>query len=133
MKTKTKYRIALATLLAVLLVTSDVLAIAHKANAQRARLGKVTSLQATVDKSGPHPATATITGPATLTCLNAVSEVPNSKPAPSCHVVGPGFNTDLDTGHTAKLTGAGNVTLTCNGQGPMLRCSARVDIPPPSH
>jgi uncharacterized membrane-anchored protein len=132
MKTKTKYRIALATLLAVLLVTS-VLAIAHTTNAQRARLGKVTSLQATVDKSGPHPATAAITGPATLTCLNAVSEVPNSKPAPSCHIVGPGFNTDLDIGQTAKLTGAGNVTLTCNGQGPMLRCSARVDIPPPSH
>jgi hypothetical protein len=125
---KTRCSISLTALLAVSAFT-----IAFTANAQRPRLGKVTSLQATLDKSGPHPATAAITGPATLTCLNAVSEAPNSKPAPSCHVVGPGFNTDLEIGHTAKLTGAGNVTLTCNGQGPMLRCSARVDIPPPSH
>jgi hypothetical protein len=132
MKTKRSYRISLAALLAVPLVVT-VFATAYTANAQRARLGKVQSLQATLDKSGPHPATAAITGPATLTCLNAVSEVPNSKPAPSCHVDGPGFNTNLDIGHTAKLTGAGNVTLTCKGQGPMLRCAARVDIPPPSH
>jgi hypothetical protein len=125
---KTKYRISLVALLAF-----AAFAIAYTANAQRARLGKVTSLQATSDKSGPHPATAEITGPATLTCLNAVSELPNSNPTPSCHVVAPGFNANLDKGQTAKLTGAGNVTLTCNGQGPMLRCAARVDIPPPSH
>jgi hypothetical protein len=125
---KTRYRIALAALLAVAAFT-----LAHTANAQRARLGKVTSLQATLDKSGPHPATAAITGPVTLTCLNAVSEVSNSKPAPSCHVVAPGFTGNLDIGKTVNLTGAGNVTLTCNGQGPMLRCAARVDIPPPSH
>jgi hypothetical protein len=132
MKMKRSYRISLAALLAVPLVVAT-FATAYTANAQRARLGKVQSLQATLDKSGPHPTTAAITGPATLTCLNAVSEVPNSNPTPSCHVVGPGFNTNLDIGHTAKLTGAGNVTLTCKGQGPMLRCAARLDIPPPSH
>jgi hypothetical protein len=125
---KTRYRIPLAALLAL-----APFAIAYASHAQRARLGKVTSLQASLDKSGPHPATAAITAPVTLTCLNAVSEVPNSKPAPSCHIVAPGFAGNLDIGKTANLTGVGNVTLTCNGQGPMLRCSARVDIPPPSH
>ena len=125
---KTRCRIALAALLAVAAFT-----VAHRANAQRERLGKVTSLQATLDKSGPHPATAAITGPVTLTCLNAVSEVPNSKSAPSCHVVAPGFTGNLDIGKTVNLTSAGNVALTCNGQGPMLRCAARVDVPPPSH
>jgi hypothetical protein len=108
---KTRYRISLAALLAL-----APFAIAYASHAQRARLGKVT-----------------ITAPVTLTCLNAVSEVPNSKPAPSCHIVAPGFAGNLDIGKTANLTGVGNVTLTCNGQGPMLRCSARVDIPPPSH
>lgn len=117
-------------LLAVLSVA--LLAIAYRGNAQRQRLGKVHSLQATSDNRGVHPATAEITGPATLTCLNAVSEVPNSKPAPSCHVVAPGFTGNLDIGKTVSLTGAGNATLTCIGQGPMLRCAARVDIPPPT-
>jgi hypothetical protein len=125
---KTQCSISLVALLAF-----AAFAIGHTANAQRARLGKVTSLQATLDKSGPHPATTAITGPVTLTCLNAVSEVPNSKPAPSCHVVAPGFSGNLDIGKAVNLTSAGNVTLTCNGQGPMLRCSARVDIPPPNH
>lgn len=123
---KTRYRIALAALLALA-------PFAYTSHAQRARLGKVTSLQATLDKSGPHPAAAAITGPVTLTCLNAVSEVSNSKPAPSCHIVAPGFTGNLDIGKTVNLADAGNLTLTCDGQGPMLRCSARIDIPPPSH
>lgn len=107
-------------------------AIAHTSNAQRARLGKVQSLQATTDSSGAHPATAAIAGPAKITCFNAVSEAQNSKPVPSCHVVAPGFTGNLAKGEAKDLTAAGNVTLTCNGQGPMLRCTARVDIPPPS-
>lgn len=51
----------------------------------------------------------------------------------SCHVVAPGFTGNLAKGEAKDLTAAGNVTLTCNGQGPMLRCAARVDIPPPTH
>ncbi len=122
------FRISLLLLIAV----PSVFAIAHTTNAQRARLGKVQSLQATTDSSGSHPATAAIAGPAKITCLNAVSEAPNSKPVPSCHVVAPGFTGNLAKGEAKDLTSAGNVTLTCNGQGPMLRCTARVDIPPPT-
>ena len=123
------YRISLPLLLAA----TSVFAIAHTSDAQRARLGKVQSLQATTDSSGSHPATAAIAGPAKVTCLNAVSEAPNSKPVPSCHVVAPGFTGNLAKGEAKDLTAAGNVTLTCNGQGPMLRCAARVDIPPAIH
>jgi hypothetical protein len=122
------YGISLPLLLAVMLL----FAIAHTTNAQRARLGKVQSLQATTDSSGAHPATAAIAGPAKITCLNATSEAPNSRPTQSCHVVAPGFTGNLAKGETKDLTAAGNVTLTCNGQGPMLRCAARVDIPPPT-
>lgn len=121
------FRISQAVLLVAVLF-----ALAHITNAQRARLGKVTSLQATTDTSGAHPATAAISSPAKITCLNAVSEAPNSRPVPSCHVVAPGFTGNLAKGEAKDLTAAGNVTLTCNGQGPMLRCAARLDIPPPS-
>jgi hypothetical protein len=124
---------AFGNLLLSLLALAVALMIAPRTNAQRARLGKVTSLQATTDSAGAHPATAAIAGPAKITCLNAVSEAPNSRPTPSCHVVAPGFTGNLAKGEAKDLTAAGSVTLTCNGQGPMLRCAARVDIPPPSH
>jgi hypothetical protein len=115
-KMKINFRISvMAMLLAALFV------VAHTGQAQRVRPGKVQSLQATVDSGVPHPATAAITEPALLTCMNATSEVPNSKPAPSCHIVAPGFTGNLQKGGDVKLTAAGNVTLTCNGQGP---CSA---------
>jgi hypothetical protein len=114
------------------LVFVAILFLACAAGAQRARLGKVQSLQATSDNAGQHPASLNITGPATLTCLNSVSEVPNGRPTPSCRVTAPGFNGSLNIGQKISMTSAGTVTLTCNGQGPMLRCSARVDIPPPT-
>ena len=124
---KINFRLPVATLLLAALF-----AVAHTGYAQRVRPGKVQSLQATVDSGVPHPATAAITEPALLTCMNATSEVPNSKPAPSCHIVAPGFTGNLQKGGDVKLTAAGNVTLTCNGQGPMLRCAARLQIPPPA-
>jgi hypothetical protein len=122
----------LRTSLVALLFTA-VIGIACTTSAQRARVGKVQSLQATVDNGVAHPASAAVTGPASVTCLNAVSEAQNSKPVPSCHIVAPGFTGNLNKGETANLTGTGNATLTCNGQGPMLRCSARVDTPPAAH
>jgi hypothetical protein len=124
---KKRYRISL-----VAVVMIGLCAMAFTGNAQRTRLGKVQSLQATVDGGVPHPATAAVTGPAAVTCMNATSEAQNSKPEPSCHIVAPGFTGNLATGQSANLTGAGNATLTCNGQGPMLRCAARVQTPPPS-
>lgn len=118
------------SLLVVSLSIVAIILLAYPVGAQRARLGKVQSLQATSDKAGPHPASANIAVPATLTCLNATSEVPNGNPAPSCRVAAPGYNGNVNVGQKISITKPGAVTLTCNGQGPMLRCIARVDIPP---
>jgi|SRR3984957_19196441 hypothetical protein len=98
--------------------------------AQRARRGTVRSMQASFDKGVQHPDTATITGPATITCIATVSDVPTAPP-PICNVAAPGFNGNLEKGKAASLTGAGTITLKCLGQG-WARCNARVDIPPPS-
>jgi hypothetical protein len=114
-------------------LATAILLLGYTASAQRARLGKVQSLQATSEKDGQHPASANITAPASITCLNATSEVPNGKPTPSCRIIAPGFNGSLKIGQKISMTDSGTVTLTCNGQGPMLRCTARVDIPPPAH
>jgi hypothetical protein len=114
------------------LAVMAILLLGYPAGAQRTRLGKVQSLQATSDKDGPHPASANITAPANITCLNATSEAPNGKPTPSCRVTAPGFNGSLNIGQKISMTQSGTVTLTCNGQGVMLRCAARVDIPPPT-
>jgi len=100
-----------------------------RSSAQRARLGKVHSLQATSDKSGEHPASTEISGPATVTCINGASETPNTQV--SCSVTGPGFSGVLNRGKSANLTVAGTVTLKCHGQG-FMRCDARVDVPPPA-
>ena len=108
------------------------LTLAYRVEAQRPRnRAKVHSLQATADTSGVHPDKFDITGPVTFTCLNAVSETPNSRPEPSCHITAPGFNKTLKKGQSGNATGAGTVTLICNGQG-NLRCAARVDIPAPA-
>jgi hypothetical protein len=94
-----------------------------QAGAQRARPGKVTSLQATTDKDGSHPSSTEITEAKNITCLNAVSETPNTKPA--CRIVAPGFSGILAIGKSVNATGPGTVTLTCSGQG-FMRCAARV-------
>lgn len=123
---KARYPVAFLALLAI-----AVLALTYQVNAQRPRnRAKVHSLQATADGSGAHPDKFDITGPVTFTCLNAVSETPNSRPEPSCHMTAPGFNKTLKKGESGNATGPGTVTLTCNGQG-NLRCAARVDIPAP--
>jgi hypothetical protein len=115
---------------ALLCLLAAAFSLASQSSAQRAPRGQVHSLQATSDKGGEHPAKTEISGPATVSCLNAVSETMGG-PQPFCHVTGPGFSGILAKGKTANLTGAGTVTLKCSGQGYM-RCDARVDIPPPS-
>jgi|HubBroStandDraft_6_1064221.scaffolds.fasta_scaffold365293_2 hypothetical protein len=121
---KIRYPSRILFLLAVGILTST-----FPGDAQRAPRGKVTSLQATSDQSGPHPATAEIAGPATIMCINATSETPNPPPLPNCRITAPGFSGVLNKGQTVDATGAGTVTLRCNGQGYM-RCNARIDIPP---
>lgn len=116
-------------LIFLLALAVSALTLGYRVQAQRPRnRAKVHSLQATADTSGVHPDKFDITGPVTFTCLNAVSETPNSRPEPSCHITAPGFNKTLKKGESGNATGAGTVTLICNGQG-NLRCSARVDIP----
>ena len=114
----------------VCILAAAALAVALPGLAQRARHGTVRSMSASFDKGVQHPDTATITGPATITCIATVSDVPTS-PAPICNVAAPGFNGNLEKGKAASLTGAGTITLKCLGQG-WARCNARVDIPPPS-
>jgi len=119
-------------LIFLLALAVSALTLAYRVEAQRPRnRAKVHSLQATADTSGVHPDKFDISGPVTFTCLNAVSETPNSRPEPSCHITAPGFNKTLKKGESGNATGAGTVTLICNGQG-NLRCAARVDIPAPA-
>jgi hypothetical protein len=117
---KTRHPIALLSLVAFAVFT-----VTHQGNAQRTPRAKVQSLHATSDKTGQHAATAEIAGPARITCINAASETPNTQPPPSCYITAPGFKGNLKKGETANATGAGTVTLTCNGQG-NLRCNARI-------
>lgn len=122
-----RYPIFLLALVAVAMLT-----LAYRVEAQRPRnRAKVHSLQATADASGVHPDKFDTAGPVTFTCMNAVSETPNSRPEPSCHITAPGFNKILKKGESGNTTDAGTVTLTCSGQG-NLRCAARVDIPAPA-
>ena len=124
---KTQYRISLVVVLAIAVFTFT-----SQVNAQRPRnRAQVHSMQATRDASGVHADKFDSTGPVTFTCLNAVSETPNSRPEPSCHITAPGFNKILKKGESGNTTDAGTVTLTCSGQG-NLRCAARVDIPAPA-
>lgn len=109
---------------ALLLLALASFSLTIQAAPQRQRPGKVTSLQATTDKEGSHPASTEITEAKNITCLNAVSETPNTKPA--CRIVAPGFSGILAIGKSVSATGPGTVTLTCSGQG-FLRCAARVN------
>jgi hypothetical protein len=76
---KMRYPALLFSLLMVAIFTAT-----YQGNAQRAPRGKVTSLQATSDKDGQHPATAEIAGPATIMCISVFSETPNVQPPPNC-------------------------------------------------
>jgi hypothetical protein len=112
--------------LPIFLLAAAIFSFTAQSNAQRARPAKVTSLQATRDSGVQHPATAEIAGPVPITCLSIFSETPNPQAAMSCHITAPGFTGNLNKGEKANATGAGTVTLTCNGPG-NLRCSARIN------
>ena len=114
------------SVLSIGLLAAVILSVTLQTNAQRTRAAKVTSLQATRDGGVQHPATADIAGPVPITCLSIFSETPNTQAAMSCHIAAPGFTGNLNKGEKANATGAGTVTLTCNGPG-NLRCSARIN------
>jgi hypothetical protein len=117
---KTLFPISLLCLLALV-----VFALADHAGAQRNRGPKITSIDASIDKDGPHPGKAEIKGPAPITCVSAIAYDANT-PAPACKVSGPGFNGILKKGEKADFTEAGTVTLNCTGRG-YVRCAARIN------
>ncbi len=84
-------------------------------------------ISARVDKTGQHPGTAPVTGPTTITCTNATSDLPRPQPPPSCFIVAPGYSGQLNKNQSAGTSGAGTVTLNCNGQGNLLTCTARLE------
>jgi hypothetical protein len=116
--------------LAALVVVLSAVAVSTRAQRSRNR-GVVHNMEATADKAGAHPDKFALTAPALITCVRATSEIPDSNPAPACRISANGFNGTMAANSNATLK-AGDITLSCVGQGPMLRCDARVDIPPPA-
>ena len=120
-------------LVCAMLAVAALLSVGVAARAQRTRNhGVVHNMSAWVDtNSGAHPDKFTITGPALITCVRATSEVPHSNPAPACRISANGFNGTMAPPNSNATLKAGDITLSCVGQGTMLHCDARVDIPPP--
>jgi len=108
-----------------LLVVIALFTLADYAGAQRNRGPKVTSIDASIDKDGPHPGKAEIQAPAPITCVSTIAYDANT-PTPACKVDGPGFKGILKKGEKADLTEAGTVTLNCTGRG-YVRCAARIN------
>ena len=105
------------------LIVTPIFAQSDTANKQKAA---ASTISASVDKTGQHPGTAPIAGPATIKCISATSNIPRPQPTPSCLINAPGYNGNLNPGQSAGASGAGTVVLNCNGQGDILRCSASV-------
>ena len=81
-------------------------------------------IKSSTDATGKqHPATAKVSGPATVTCTNA------SGTNASCYVTGPGVEKQVPKGNNVLTVDAGTVTLICNGSGP-LTCEAEIDLSP---
>ena len=78
-------------------------------------------IHATQEASGnQHPGTAAVKGAAKVTCIATAGK------DCTCYITGPGVASQVPKGGVVGTSGAGTVTLTCNGQG-ALSCSARVD------
>jgi hypothetical protein len=84
------------------------------------------TISASSDQTGQHAGLVAITAPAKVTCASATSDIPNPQPIPSCNIVTPGYGGDVKVGATIGANNAGTVTLTCNGQGNKLNCTARI-------
>jgi hypothetical protein len=69
-----------------------------------------------------HPGTAAVSGPAKVTCTNVGGT--NA----TCYITGPGVAQQVPKNGQVGTSGAGTVTLICNGSG-ALTCQARIDGP----
>jgi hypothetical protein len=78
------------------------------------------SMTATYDQSGQHPATAMVKGVATVSCSGGSGDQGNPV---DCVVLAPGFMGEVQLHKSISTTGAGTVQLSCSGQG---RCTAEV-------
>jgi hypothetical protein len=81
------------------------------------------TITASFDTKGHHPATAAIKRAATILCASANSN--QGSPA-ACYIVAPGVSRQVLKGQSVGASGAGTVTLTCDGQGTLVRCSANI-------
>lgn len=82
-------------------------------------------ISSTTDRNGnQHPGSAAVSGPSSVTCISASGQNSSQYP-PSCFIVAPGYGGIVNRGNTIGTSGAGTVTLTCNGQVP-LSCSASI-------
>lgn len=78
------------------------------------------TISATLDQNGQHPAVARVTGNATVSCSDGVGSQGNPV---DCLILGPGYLGEVALHKSVTISGAGNIQLTCSGQG---RCSAVV-------
>jgi hypothetical protein len=78
------------------------------------------SITATFDQGGHHPATAVVTGIASVSCSDGAG---SQGTAIDCLIVAPGYVGEVPLRKSVKTTGAGTVMLTCSGQG---KCTAVV-------
>ena len=78
------------------------------------------SISATYDQSGQHPATATAKGVATVSCSDASG---NQGSPVDCLILAPGYMGEVALHQSVKTTGAGTIQLSCSAQG---RCTALV-------
>jgi hypothetical protein len=85
------------------------------------------TISASVVQDNVQTGTAAVKGPATVTCIGATNGGggPNSRPA-TCYITGPGYHGDVSLGQSIGTSGAGTVTLGCDGSPEPLHCTARV-------
>jgi hypothetical protein len=90
---------------------------------------KVQTIDASVDAQGNvHTATAPVKGPATVTCASATNGGGGSNARPAtCYITGPGYHGDLVAGQSIGTSGAGTITLACDGNPYPLHCRASVE------
>jgi len=86
--------------------------------------GVQTIVSTTSANGNTNPGRAPIKGPSSVTCVSAVGNTQQGYKA-SCNIDAPGHFGPVDVNQTIGTSGAGTVTLTCNGQAP-LRCVATI-------
>jgi len=89
---------------------------------QVAVAGSRTITSYTEANGNQHPGTAAVSGPAKVTCVSVGGT--NA----TCYITGPGVAKQVPKGGQVGTSGAGTVTLICNGSG-ALTCAARMDGP----